>query len=234
MSTYNQNILLAGGGSDNSSYKGVSSRKQEYNNPFEQKFGGDTNNSSYNSILFKTQKYNNPFEQEFVQYNDHYVPIPPNNQQEISNDEITNILNIGYQQGEESGEKKGYEKGLKESIEKANISKEEAFKNGKKEGILDTIKNIFLRAFFEDKKGFVNTLPKEDGYETIITSLSSSSIFKIYTSIIIDDEYNLKYKVNIYFFMKDNSEYEKMSEITELNIHNLLIYLNEQITFYIQ
>jgi len=191
--------------------------------------GGGTNNSSYKGVPFKTQKDNNPFEHEFHQYDDHYVPISHNNQQETSNDEINTMLDISFRQGEESG----YEKGLKEGIEKANISKDEAFKNGKKEGIIDTVKNIFLRAFFEDKKGFVNTLPKEDGYETIITSLSSS-IFKIYTSIIIDDEYNLKYKVTIYFYMKDNSEYEEMSEITELNIHNLLIYLNEQITFYIQ
>ena len=30
------------------------------------------------------------------------------------------------------------------------------------------------------------------------------------------------------------SVYEKISEITELNIHNLLTYLSEQINFYIQ
>ena len=113
-------------------------------------------------------------------------------------------------------------------------------KEGLKKGIVDTINKI-LKSFFYDNEieGNVNTSSKEDGYETIITSvpfvdISQSSIFKIYTSIIIDDEYNLKYKVTIYFFMKDDSLYEKISEITELNIHNLLTYLSEQINFYIQ
>jgi hypothetical protein len=111
---------------------------------------------------------------------------------------------------------------------------------GLKKGIVDTINKI-LKSFFYDNEieGNVHTSSKEDGYETIITSvpfvdISPSSIFKIYTSVIIDDEYNLKYKVTIYFFMKDDSLFEKISEITELNIHNLLTYLSEQINFYIQ
>ena len=140
--------------------------------------------------------------------------------------------------------KKIHEKSLKDNsksslndLESGNIIR---FKEGLKKGIVDTINKI-LKSFFYDNEieGNVNTSSKEDGYETIITSvpfvdISQCSIFKIYTSVIIDDEYNLKYKVTIYSFMKDDSLYEKISEITELNIHNLFTYLSEQINLYIQ